>query len=67
MNRDKIVEIATALPREAYIDLLCAGAKQIEDDLKWSNFWDLYPNMTKNQAKALAEACKEERKEEEDE
>lgn len=67
MNRDKIVEIATALPREAYIDLLCAGAKQIEDDLKWSNFWDLYPNMTKNQAKALAEACKEEGKEEEDE
>ena len=67
MNREKILDIATKLPREAYIDLLCAGAKQIRDDLIWSNFWDLYPNMTKNQAKALAEACKEERKEEEDE
>jgi len=27
MNRDKIVDIATKLPREAYIDLLCAGWK----------------------------------------
>ena len=67
MNRDKIVEIATALPREAYIDLLCAGAKQLEDDWNWSNFWDLHPNMSKNQVRSLIEACKEERKEEEDE
>lgn len=66
MNREKILDIAMKLPREAYIDLLCAGAKQIKDDLNWSNFWDLYPNMCKNQAEALAEACKE-GKEEKDE
>ena len=66
MNREKILDIATKLPREAYIDLLCAGAKQIRDDLIWSNFWDLYPNMSKNQALALAETC-DDGKEEEDE
>jgi len=59
MNREKIVDIATKLPREAYIDLLCAGAKQLEDDWNWSNFWDLYPNMSKNQARLLIEALKE--------
>lgn len=59
MNRDKILDIAMKLPREAYIDLLCAGAERIREDVKWSNFWDLYPNMTKNQATAIANACVE--------
>lgn len=66
MNRDKILEIAIALPREAYIDLLCAGARAIADDIKWSSAWSKHPNMSKNQALALAEACTE-GKEDEDE
>lgn len=67
MNRDKIVEIATALPREAYIDLLCAGANVIYCEYRWSTSWpDKYPNISKNQAVTLGAAYKE-GKEEEDE
>lgn len=64
MNREKIVEIATALPREAYIDLLCAGAEH----LYWKDIYayTAYPNISYNQFMAIRKAV-EEGKEEEDE
>ncbi len=65
MNRDKIVDIATKLPREAYIDLLCAGAERIRADVKWTTVWsDRHPNISKNQALAIAEAYEEGKEEE---
>ena len=68
MNRDKIVDIATKLPREAYIDLLCAGAENLTDyEVRWSmqSLLHNFPNLSYNQANALIEAYREEGKEEE--
>lgn len=69
MNRDKIVEIATALPREAYIDLLCAGAYELweESTISVNQVLVTNRNLTYNQMKALINAYKEEGKEDEDE
>lgn len=69
MNRDKIVDIATKLPREAYIDLLCAGAYQLwnESTISVKDVLVYNKNISYNQAKALIEAYREEGKEEEDE
>lgn len=65
MNRDKIVDIATKLPREAYIDLLCAGAENLADyEVRWSmqSLLHDFPNLSYNQANALIEAYRERRK-----
>lgn len=66
MNRDKIVDIATTLPREAYIDLLCAGVFEITNYETLSNALLRYRNLSYNQANALIEAYRE-RKEDKDE
>lgn len=65
MNREKIVEIATALPREAYIDLLCAGVDCLNIYTDPSDLLSNYRNISYNQAKALIEAYRDEGKEEE--
>lgn len=67
MNRDKIVEIATALPREAYIDLLCAGCYALWREPEIEYTLNEYKNMSYNQVMNLIEAYNEEGKEEEDE
>lgn len=70
MNREKIVDIATKLPREAYIDLLCAGAENLADyEVRWSmqSLLHNFPNLSYNQSTALIEAYREEGKEDKDE
>lgn len=67
MNREKILDIAMKLPREAYIDLLCAG---VIDIWSFSCIQDAilrYKNISYNQAKALIQAYEEPRKEDKDE
>ena len=68
MNRKKILDIAMKLPREAYIDLLCAGAYQLLNELTISvkDVLIYNKNMSYNQAKALIEAYREEGKEEDE-
>lgn len=69
MNREKILDIATKLPREAYIDLLCAGAHELweESTISVKDVLIYNKNISYNQAKALIEAYRDEGKEEEDE
>jgi len=64
MNRDKIVDIATKLPREAYIDLLCAGAYELYQKPTMEEALLDYPNMSFNQVNELVKAFREEGKEE---
>lgn len=70
MNREKILDIATKLPREAYIDLLCAGAENLtyyETQFGMQNLLENFPNLSYKQSKALIGAYRQEGKEEEDE
>jgi len=67
MNRDKIVDIATKLPREAYIDLLCAGCYTLWRETDITYILSEYKNLSVNQYRALIEAYNEEGKEDKDE
>ena len=67
MNRDKIVDIATKLPREAYIDLLCAGCYALWREIDITSILSEYKNLSYNQYMSLIEAYNEEGKEDKDE
>lgn len=67
MNREKILDIATKLPREAYIDLLCAGARWIfEAPGGYTGPMMIFRNLSYNQLKAICKAyCDEDEDEDE--
>ena len=67
MNREKIVDIATKLPREAYIDLLCAGCYEIWKETEIIDTLMDYKNLSFNQVMNLIDAYNEVGKEEEHE